>query len=130
MKLAFVFSLIVMLSGSISANHDYLKVKGHKIESTHQTRFELKVDKSYKFLGEFHHQPIYEEKQFNVSLAAFAKGDALVLIHAETHTDGSGGLDYSRLTPVVFSGINSPPESNVLHRRKFPTLIATRSCDS
>ena len=105
MKLAFVFSIIIILSGLVNANHDYLKVKGHQVESTHQARFKLKVDKSYKLLGEFHHQPTYAEKQFNVSLAAFAKNDAVVLIHAETHTDGSGGLDYSKLTPVVFGDI-------------------------
>jgi len=38
-------------------------------------------------------------------MAAFAKLDQLILIHAEMHTDNSGGLDYSKLAPASLSGI-------------------------
>jgi hypothetical protein len=35
----------------------------------------------------------------------FSRGSDLLLIHAETHTDGSGGLDYSDLKPATLSGL-------------------------
>ncbi len=85
---------------------DYLKVEGHKVESTHKLRYVARIDKSFKLLGEHHHQPTYGAKMFNVSVAAYARGDDLVMIHAEAHTDGSGGLDYSNLKPDPLGGID------------------------
>ena len=43
--------------------------------------------------------------KFNVSMAAFSKGDSIILMHAEMHTDGSGGLDYSKLKAETLNGI-------------------------
>jgi hypothetical protein len=43
---------------------------------------------------------------FNVSVAAFAKGESILMVHAEAHADGSGGLDYSNLKPDPINGIN------------------------
>src|SRR4051812_33779681 len=85
---------------------DYLKVNGHKVQTTHQLNYRLEIDKSYRLLGETNHQPTFDGKEFNVSLAAYARNASFVMIHAETHTDGSGGLDYSKLKPETFGGIN------------------------
>jgi hypothetical protein len=85
---------------------DYLKVKGNTVESVHKIRYVVKIDKSFKSLGEYHHQPTYGEKMFNVSVAAYSKGDSLIMIHAEAHTDNSGGLDYSNLRPDPLGSIN------------------------
>jgi hypothetical protein len=106
--------LIIMLGilfWGAGANHpqnkfDYLRVKGNTVESVHKIKYVLRVDRSFKFLGEYHHQPTYGEKMFNVSVAAFAKGDSLVMVHAESHTDNSGGLDYSNLKPDPLGGID------------------------
>lgn len=84
---------------------DYLKVKGRTVESVHKVKFVARVDKSFRLLGEHHHRPTYGGKQFNVSVAAYARGDELVMIHAEAHADGSGGLDYSGLKPDPLGGI-------------------------
>lgn len=91
--------LFFLFCGIASADtkFDYLKVKGNTVKTTHQARYKIKIDKSFGFLGELHHQPTYSEKQFNVSLAAFSGGADIIMIHAETHTDKSGGLDYSNL---------------------------------
>ena len=91
--------LIFLFCGIASADSkfDYLKVKGNTVKTTHQARYKIKINKSFKSLGELHHQPVYGEKQFNVSMAAFADGENIIMIHAETHTDKSGGLDYSNL---------------------------------
>lgn len=85
---------------------DYLKVKGNTVESVHKIKYVVKIDKSFKSLGEYQHQPTYGEKMFNVSVAAFARGDSLIMIHAEAHTDNSGGLNYSDLKPDPLGGIN------------------------
>jgi hypothetical protein len=85
---------------------DYLKVTGNTVESVHKIRYVLKLDKSFKLLGEYRHQPTYGEKMFNVSVAAYTRGESLIMIHAEAHTDGSGGLDYSNLKPDPLGGIN------------------------
>jgi hypothetical protein len=50
------------------------------------------------------HQSVYGKHQFNVSFAAFSNGPNLIMVHAETHTDGSGGLDYSDLKPTSLNG--------------------------
>lgn len=84
---------------------DYLKVRGHTVESVHKIRFVARVDRSFRLLGEHHHRPTYGGKLFNVSVAAYARGDELVMIHAEAHADGSGGLDYSALRPDPLGGI-------------------------
>jgi hypothetical protein len=89
-----------------NSKFDYLKIGKNSVKSTHQARYEIKIDKSFKPLGEFHHQPIYDKKQFNVSMTAFSDGENLILTHAETHTDGTGGLDYSDLSPVSLNGLN------------------------
>ncbi len=95
--LFFILFGVVLGEADNRTKFDYLKVKGHTVETKHQARYKIKVGKSFQSLGEFHHQPIYENKQFNVSLAAFFKNEEIIMIHAETHTDGSGGLDYSNL---------------------------------
>lgn len=85
---------------------DYLNVKGNGVRSVHKLKYSVRVDKSFKLLGEYHHQPTYVGKMFNVSVAAYARGDQLLMVHAEAHTDGSGGLDYSDLKPDPLGGIN------------------------
>lgn len=84
---------------------DYLEIKGQKVTSTHAARYQVKISRAFKPLGEFHHRPVYGEKQFNVSFAGFSDGRNLIMIHAETHTDGSGGLDYSKLEPAELGGL-------------------------
>jgi hypothetical protein len=102
-----VIVFIAVLSGNAVQNKfDYLKVKGHKVASVHRLKYVASIDESFKLLGEYHHQPTYGGKMFNVSVAAFAKGDDLIMIHAEAHTDNSGGLDYSNLKPDPLYGIN------------------------
>jgi hypothetical protein len=110
MKSSLITILILLLNlapaHSLQPKFDYLKVKGQTVESTHQIKYRLKVDKSFSLLGEYHHQPTYGGKMFNVSVAAYAKGESLLMIHAEAHTDGSGGLDYSNLKPDPLNGIS------------------------
>jgi hypothetical protein len=115
------FVLVAVLSGFISAQSpkfDYVDVSGTKVMTTHAARYRIQVDKQSRLLGEFHHQPTYGDKKFNVSLAAFSDGVRLIMIHAETHTDGSGGLDYSKLAPASLNGVKftsrehcAPPEA-------------------
>lgn len=103
--LTLLFLLVNVWSYNGQAKFDYLNVKGHTVESVHRLKYVVKVDKSFKFLGEYQHQPTYSEKMFNVSVAAYAKGESLIMIHAEAHTDNSGGLDYSNLKPDPLNGI-------------------------
>jgi hypothetical protein len=88
-----------------SESFNYFEINGNTVKTTHQAKYKIKIDKSFKFLGEFHHQPTYGEKQFNVSLAVFTDGENIIMIHAEIHTDGSGGLDYSDLSPAILNKI-------------------------
>lgn len=103
--LGLIFTLGMISVKSNQSSFDYLKIAGHKVETTHRLKYMLKVARAYAFLGETNYQPTFDGKGFNVSLAAFAGKDSFVMIHAETHTDGSGGLDYSKLQPDTFSGI-------------------------
>jgi hypothetical protein len=102
--LFFLLSGAAILGGSIP-KFDYLDVKDNTVTTTHQARYKIEIDKSFKFLGELNHQPVYEGKQFNVSLAAFAKGETIIFVHAETHTDNSGGLDYSKLKAASLNNL-------------------------
>ncbi|MEZ5426571.1 MAG: hypothetical protein R2747_09925 [Pyrinomonadaceae bacterium] len=102
-----LFLIIFLLSTApvFGQDFDYLKIEKNKIKTTHQAKFIIEIDNTFDFLGEFRHQPTYGEKQFNVSFAAYRNGENLIMIHAETHTDGSGGLDYSELQPAVLNGL-------------------------
>lgn len=108
MPLAVVLALVFGFVPQQAAQNkfDYLRVSGNGVRSTHRIRYSAKIDGSFKRLGEYHHQPTYDGKMFNVSAVAFARGDRLVMIHAEAHTDNSGGLDYSGLKPDPLGGIN------------------------
>lgn len=99
------FLLSGVIIGGTDTKFDYLNVKDNIVNTTHQARYKIEIDKSFKFLGELNHQPVYEGKQFNVSLAAFAKGENVIFVHAETHTDGSGGLDYSKLKAASLNNL-------------------------
>ncbi len=105
-------SLLIMVSLTTvpvpggQTKFNYLKIKGTKAETTHSLKYKFKVDKSYKFLAKTNYQPTFGGIGFNVSLAAFAANDRFIMIHAETHTDGSGGLDYSKLRPDRLDGLN------------------------
>ncbi|HEX8494006.1 MAG TPA: hypothetical protein VF658_14265 [Pyrinomonadaceae bacterium] len=129
MKSSLITVLILLLNTasthSLQPKFDYLKVKGQTVESTHQIKYRLQVDKSFHLLGEYHHQPTYGGKMFNVSVAAYAKGESLLMIHAEAHTDGSGGLDYSNLKPDPLNGIsfNSREQCAVLAEIPDPYSI-------
>ena len=48
---------------------------------------------------------MYEGVQFNVSLTAFSRGESIIMMHAETHADGSGGLDYGKLKAETLDGV-------------------------
>ena len=108
MPLIIVLNILLSLTLSNPAQNkfDYLKVHGHTVKSTHRIKHVVSIDNSFKLLGEYHHQPTYDDKMFNVSVVAFARGESLVMIHAEAHTDNSGGLDYSNLKPDPLGGIN------------------------
>lgn len=100
-------TILVIFSFCLTAKSqfDYLKIKKQQVITTHQLQYKIKINKSFKFLGEFHHQPIYGKKEFNVSMAAFSDKKKLIMIHAETHTDKSGGLDYSNFPAISLSNL-------------------------
>lgn len=100
--------LALILNSFLNAqsSFDYLKINDHHIQTTHQLKYNLEINKSYKLLDTTNYQPTFDGKQFNVSLAAYAKDEDFIMIHAETHTDGSGGLDYSKLKTEKFNEIN------------------------
>lgn len=83
----------------------YLDISGNVVRTSHSAKYRISVSRSFKFLGVLDHQAVYNEIGFNVSMAVFARGNDLLLIHAEKHTDGSGGLDYGYLKPARLSGI-------------------------
>lgn len=75
------------------------------LTTTHAAKYRIGLANSFKFLGELHHQAVYNDRGFDISMAVFSRGDDLLLIHAEKHTDGSGGLDYSHLEPAMLKDI-------------------------
>ncbi len=83
----------------------YLTIDGNRVTTENTVKFVIRIDPKFNFLGELDHQPLYGEKKFNVSFAAFSRGQGLAMIHAEMHTDGSGGLDYSDLKPAKLNGL-------------------------
>ena len=83
----------------------YLDISGNIVRTIHAAKYKIHISSSFKFLGVLNHQATYNDIGFNVSMAVFSRGKDLILIHAEKHTDGSGGLDYSDLEPAKLSGL-------------------------
>jgi hypothetical protein len=125
--LSLLFLLVSAWAHDGQAKFDYLKVKGHTVESVHKLKYVVKVDKSFRLLGEYHHQPTYAEKMFNVSVAAYANGESLIMMHAEAHTDNSGGLDYSDLKPDPLNGIKFTSREQCAVMAETQTRIASRT---
>ncbi len=104
--ISFVFFLgPTIYAQARTTGFEYLKISKNSIETDHGANYKIKIDRSFKFLGQFSHQPTYGDKQFNVSFAAFTDGKDLIMIHAEKHSDGTGGLDYSDLSPTGLTGL-------------------------
>lgn len=101
--LTLVFGTAYVDAGEVK--FDYLEVRGNTAVTMHKAKYSLRVDDSFKLLGDYHHQPVYNGVKFNVSMVAFSRGDTTIMMHAEMHTDGSGGLDYSRLSSERLDGI-------------------------
>lgn len=112
-KLLILLSLLLTVSASAQdkpdakIEFDHIDVDAHLnvVKTNHAARYTINIQNSFKFLGEFHHQAEYNGKGFDISMAVFRRGDDLLLIHAETHTDGSGGLDYSDLEAAKLDGL-------------------------
>ena len=98
--------LIIFICSSVfvfaqDKEFDYLNIEGNEISTTHLAKYTITIDGAYRYLGEFRHQPTYGDKQFNVSMVVYIDGQRLFMVHAEKHTDGSGGLDYSQFRPAL-----------------------------
>ncbi|QQS41550.1 MAG: hypothetical protein IPM63_00970 [Acidobacteriota bacterium] len=98
----FLFALAVWAQETPqeTVDFDYLKISRNVVRTTHSAKYRIYIDKPFKFLGRLDHKAVYGDIGFNISMAVFARGNDLLLIHAEKHSDGSGGLDYSDLTPA------------------------------
>lgn len=83
----------------------WLEVTGHVIRTTHSLPLVLRVPGSLRFVGETDFVEAYGGPAFDVSAAAFSSDSVLLAVHAETHADGSGGLDYSDLSPDPLAGL-------------------------
>lgn len=105
-----IAAIIVALTGALcgvstAQEFDHLAVDGDAVSTTHGLPLTVSLPDRLESLGETHFRESYGGPSFDVSAAAFASDSELVAIHAETHTDGSGGLDYSDLTPDTLAGI-------------------------
>ncbi len=98
-------SVVAQDPSAKKSEFDYLDVSGSVVRTTHDAKYRIYISESFRFLGILNHKAVYNEVGFNISIAVFSRADELILIHAEKHTDGSGGLDYSDLAPAKLDGL-------------------------
>lgn len=103
--LAFTVAAGAQESSEETVDFDYLDVSRYFVESTHGAKYGISISRSFNLVGRLDHKAVYDDVGFNISMAVFAREGDLLLIHAEKHTDGSGGLDYSDLEPAKLSGL-------------------------
>lgn len=96
---------VALANQAVAADFDYLDVGTNAAVSTHQAGYTLQVDGAFKLLGEFHHQQRTGELLFNVSMAAYANGGDIIMVHAETLADPTGVLDYNHLPQTALNGL-------------------------
>jgi len=116
MRITAVLILVISLTASVAAqtavnerdDFDYIEAdsQSNVLRTTHAAKFQITLARTFSSLGEFHHQAVYNDKKFNISMAVFRSGGDLLLVHAEAHADGSGGLDYSDLEQATLSGLH------------------------
>lgn len=92
----------------------YLEFQEDRLLSTHDIQFELNIPEGFDRIDPLHHQAVFNEHPFNVSVAAIMKGDKLIIVHAEKVTDDSGFLDYSYMKPVTLHGHDFHMKENCL----------------
>jgi hypothetical protein len=81
-----------------------LDVNGTRVATTHGLALHFTVPSDLQALGETHFRESYGGPSFDVSATAFADDSTLLAVHAETLTDGSGGLDYSEFSADTLAG--------------------------
>lgn len=114
----FIMAAIVIsaLSGCVSAENinekkevnnsfNYLKFDGNSLLSTHDIKLAMRMPSGYKLIKPISYQAVFNEIQFNVSVAGFVKGNTLLFVSAEKLTDNGGHLDYSHFEPTELNGI-------------------------
>ena len=107
MRIAVLLGLLIAqpAGAPLAQEFDFLAVAGHRVATTHALPLRLILPPRLLPLGETHFRESYGGPSFDVSATAFASDSELAAIHAEVHTDRSGGLDYSDLTPDTLAGI-------------------------
>jgi hypothetical protein len=76
---------------------EYLSVDGNTIRTVHGLKYQMQADESFKTADARHRTDTFFDVPFEISLSAFIRKDAAIIIHAERVTDGSGASDYSGL---------------------------------
>ena len=104
LRLASLLALSIASAAS-AQEFDHLAVDGHAVATTHGLPLTLALPQDLTPLGETHFRESYGGPSFDVSATAFASDSVLVAVHAEAHTDGTGGLDYSELPPDTLAGV-------------------------
>lgn len=105
--LAILVLALAAFPASVSAEaFDYLNRQGNAVTTTHQAGYRIKIDPSFKPLGELHHRQSSGERHFKVSFAAYANGGDIILIHAERLEQDTGILTYQHLPRTSLNGID------------------------
>jgi len=102
---------------------DYLKVENHTIVTNYPIHLTLSLDTSLTYIGKINFNAVYE-KPNNVSAVTFINDSLFIAIHAEMHSDSSGGIDYSNLKPDTLNNIpfNSREQCHNLKEISLDTI--------
>ncbi len=107
---AFVFSgcaSVRRLDSTATSNaFDYLAYKDDALQSTHALKFSLEIPRGFQKIEPLHHQAVFNEHPFNVSVAGLIGEKTILAVHAEQVTDDSVFLDYSYMEAATLDGID------------------------
>lgn len=94
-----IAALALYVSGQSAqaVDFDYLDVRSNVVTTTHDMKYQIRINSAFQPLGELHHRQESRGLMFKVSFAAFSGGSDIVLIHAERLQNEAGILNYDQL---------------------------------
>ncbi len=101
-----VITLLSSMSPVLAGEFDYIDSDRNSASTTHPLEYQIRIDDAFKPLGELHHRQASRDMMFNVSFAAYANEQDIILIHTETLENESGVLDYSDLPHTTLDGVD------------------------
>jgi len=99
-----IFFVAIICCAGVNAPFRYITVQGHSLRSANGVPVEVSAPPGFRVLKPTSRHATFDEHPYEVSIAALASRDAVVMLHAEKVTDQSAASNYDKLPASMLRG--------------------------